>query len=179
MIKMVMIATLLIFIAAVPAIAYQSLNEVYANASGNGQYDKYLDLDPAVEYLGDLNVTGGVNVCINGNGAIIHGQSNCPSLCISGSNLHIEDCVMIGGMGAIYIAGDGSITAINNTITGCFESGIRTYYLGNNFLSELWNNIITDCYYGVFVIENERPYYIGYNTVYGITSFRYAEFCPG
>ena len=176
--KPILIVTLFMFLCNIPVLAYESLYEVYSNAGGNGQYDKYLELNPDIEYLGDLNVVNGVNAYIDGHGAIIHGQDSRPAICVSGANLHLQNCVIVGGYGGVYLASDCSAMLVNNTITGCFDSGVKSYSI-NYSNTQYWNNIITDCYYGIYCVEYERPYYIAYNTIHNTTSYRYAEYCPG
>jgi len=176
--KLTLFFIVLILAGGTPAIAYQSLWEAYQDAPSYGGYDVYLELDQAIEYEGPLNIVGGVNVYINGNGAIIHGV-NGVSIGVANSNLDIENCVIVGGIGGIYVGPQGSGTINNNTITGMTDAGIRTYYPNQSVGVFIRNNIITDCYYGFFGIEDELPEYIGYNTIYDTWSYRYAEFCPG
>ncbi|MCD6162978.1 MAG: right-handed parallel beta-helix repeat-containing protein [candidate division Zixibacteria bacterium] len=177
--KTLLIIIMMLLMGNIPAIAYQSLWEVYDEAGGSGEYDKWLDLDPSIEYLGNLNITTGLNVYINGHGALIHGRINTGAICVSGSHLDIENCVIIDGHAGLYIGSGSSAIIKNNTITGMTDSGIRTFYIGIGANTQIYDNIITDCYYGYFGIENEIPGYIGFNTVYNTISYRYAEFCPG
>ena len=172
--------TILVLVLAlgVPALAYQSLYEVYQDAGGYGNYDKWIDLDPTVEYLGNLNING-VAVYINGHGAIIHGRVSTGAICVTNATLDIENCIFVEGGAGIYL-GNGSAGEIhNNVMTGMTDSGIRSYYIGANNNVNIWDNIITDCNYGFFGIEGELPQYIAYNTVFNATTYRYAEYCPG
>jgi len=177
--KLFLLFIVLLTAGGSPAFAYQILWEVYQDAPAFGDYDAYIELDPAIEYEGPLNIVGGVNVYINGNGAIIHGNSGVSVGVANNSNLDIENCVIVGGIGGIYVGPAGSGTINNNTITGMSDAGIRTYYPNHSAGVFIINNIITDCYYGFIGIEYELPEYIGYNTVYDAWHYRYAEFCPG
>lgn len=177
--KFLMIIIIILLVGNIPAIAYESLLEVYNQAGGYGEYDKWLELDPDVEYLGNLSIAPGVNVYINGHGALIHGRTNSGAICVSNSHLDIENCVIIDGHAGLYIGAGASAVIKNNTIKGMIDSGIRTFYINGGVNSQIYNNIITDCNYGFFGIDYEIPQYIGFNTVYNTISYRYAELCPG
>ena len=59
------------------------------------------------------------------------------------------------------------------------SAGIRSYTIGTPNQLYIYDNIIIDCYDGLICNEPEHPFYIGYNTVYTATRYRYAEFCEG
>jgi hypothetical protein len=174
------VVTVIMLLIFTPCFAYQSLQEVFDQATGQGEYDKYLELDPTVEYLGDLHLNSSGDVCIMGNGARIFSRNTYMiSIAVSGSRLDIQNCVFIGGGGAIYFSTNVAGTIKNNTIIGCTSSGIRTYSIGASNQLYIYDNILADCYDGIFCNEDEHPVYLGYNTVYNATRYRYAENCPG
>jgi hypothetical protein len=174
-----MIVVVLLF-GVMPCLAYQSLQEVYDQAGGQDGYDKYIELDPTIEYLGDLNIAEDGKICIMGHGAKVFPQSDYNiHIGVSRSWLDIQNCVFIGGGGAVYIGLDGSGTVKNNTIVGCLNAGIRTYSIGITNDVVIYDNIIIDCYDGFFCNEEEHPDYLGYNTVFNAERYRYVEFCSG
>ena len=86
------------------------LKEVYEIAPAQGEYDKYLVLETSVIYTGglligkiydpniaDLSGQDGLNVRIEGNGAILdlEGEQICISFC--DNKLDIDNCVIING----------------------------------------------------------------------------------
>ena len=178
--RLIMLLTvIMLLLGGVPCMAYESLQQLFNEADSYGEYDRYIVLDPDTEYSGDLRIMAGHSVCVVGNGARIYAQSNnLIQVGVYSSRLDIQNCVMIGGLGGIYFGTNASGTICNNTITGCSESGIRLFAIGSYNQDYVYDNIITDCYYGLFCNELERPSYLGYNTVYDIYSYRYAEFCP-
>jgi hypothetical protein len=174
------IVALALLLGFAPCMAYQSLQEVFDQATGQGEYDKYIELNPYMEYLGDLGIPTGYNVCIMGNGARIFSRNAyMVHVTVSAARLDIQNCVFIGGGGAVYLALGAAGTIKNNTIIGCSSAGIRTYTIGEDNEVYIYDNIITDCYDGVFCNEDEHPDYLGYNTVYNVGRYRYAEICPG
>lgn len=180
MIQKLLAITFIFFLSIMPLLAYESLQDVYNEASGNGQYDKYIELNPDIEYLGDLRISAGHNVFLDGHGARIYAEGdNFINIGISLSTLDIQNCVIIGGLGGIYLSVQAAGTIKNVTITGCREAGIRTYAVGSANNIAIYDNIMTDCLYGFFCNEEEHPQYLGQNTIYGMVSYRYAEFCPG
>jgi len=160
------------------AFSYQSLQEVYNEAEPGQQFDKYIELDPEIEYLGDLMIFDGMNVYIDGHGAKIYGEHTDLVIGVYSSNLEIHNCVIIGGYGGIYISNLSSGKIYCNTIIGCSEAGIRTYYIDRNKDTEIYDNIITDADYGVFVIEDELPDYVAFNDLHNISQIGYVQYCP-
>jgi hypothetical protein len=178
--KVMLFAAAFLLLGSLPGLADQSLQELYNQADGQGIYDRYIELNPDLEYIGDLRIMSGHSVCVMGNGAKIFGQgNNLIQVGVFGSRLDIQNCVMIGGLGGVYFSTGASGTIKNNTITCCAEAGIRTYTIGSANNVDVYDNIITDCYYGFFCNETEHPSYLGYNTIFNTISHRYAEFCPG
>jgi hypothetical protein len=163
--------------------AYVSLQQVYDNAGSGGGYDKLLELDPQEEYGGDLYITSGVTVCIQGNGAKIIGLSSpTRAIRVYGSKLDIDHCILVGrntGQDGIYYDSNSYGKAANNTITSFKNSGITTYYIQASSGMVIENNIITDCYYGYYGIEDYMPTYFAYNCVSGNHSLNRAYYCPG
>ena len=170
---------LILAISIAPAFAYQSLQEIYEAAGPWGDYDKYLELDPEIEYLGDMHVSEAISVMVIGNGAIIHGRPYNISIGAFFGRLDVTGCIVIGGGYGIYYSTDASGNVFNNTVVGCSEYGISTIYQDEDYGVHVWNNIITDCFHGFYCIEYHYPEYLGYNTIYGVTGYRYAEFCVG
>ena len=87
-----------------------TLKEVYEIAPAQGEYDKYLVLETGVTYAGglligkifdpnidELSGQDGLNVRIEGNGAILdlEGEQICISFC--DNKLDIDNCVIING----------------------------------------------------------------------------------
>jgi hypothetical protein len=162
--------------------AYQSLQEVYNNAGPGGGYDKLLELDPAVEYGGDLSIPSGVTVCIHGKGAKIFGLSS-PNRAIQvyGSGLDIDHCVFVGddvGNDALYFDTTSYGEVINNTIVDFRNAGIKVYYYNVSQGLRVENNIVIGCAYGVYAEENYEPTYIAYND-FRNNGYNYAHYCPG
>jgi len=176
-ILIIVFSMLLLFM--VPAFAQQSLQEIYEAAEPMGDYDKYVELDPDTEYIGDLRISAAINVCIIGNGAIIYGRPYRMSVGVFFGRLDISGCIVSGGGSGIYYSTQASGTIFNNTVVGCDQHGIATIYQDEDIGVEIWNNIIIDCHYGFYCIEEHHPSYLGYNTVYNSTLYRYAELCPG
>jgi hypothetical protein len=179
MLKLLITLIAVIVMASSPAMAYQSLQAIFLEADGQGGYDRYIELDPDIEYLGDLRISPGLNVYLNGNGAKIYAQNNnLIQVGVTASNLDIQNCVFIGGLTGLYYVNEASGTINNNTITGCIDAGIKIMYPNHISGTYVYDNIITDCCYGFYCVEGEHPQYLGYNTVYSIVRYRYAEFCP-
>ena len=172
------IIMLAILITAMPAAAYQSLQEIFDQANGDGEYHKYIELDPATEYHGDLDIPPGLDVRIQGNGAIIWGLDSPKDIRVLASRLDISDCIIIGGNYGIYYDTMSTGSINNNTIVDCNYSGLAVMYHNTNVGVEIWDNIIIEGHFGLFCIEGLRPNYIGYNTIYGTGGHRYGELCP-
>jgi len=177
--KILIIVALIVLITCSPVFAYQSLQQIFLDADGQNGYDKYIELDPDIEYLGDLRISGGLDVYLDGNGAHIYAQnSSMLQIGVNGSKLDIQNCVLIGGLCGIYSANEGSGTFRNNTIVGCLDAGIKVLYPNGIIGNYIYDNIITGCTDGLYCVELEHPQYIGYNTIYNVSRYRYAEFCP-
>ncbi|MCP4581800.1 MAG: right-handed parallel beta-helix repeat-containing protein [candidate division Zixibacteria bacterium] len=179
MYKLLILLIAIILIASTPALAYQSLQILFSEAESQGGYDKYIELDPGIEYLGDLRIGSGLNVYLNGNGAKVYAQNNnLIHIGVTGSNLDIQNCILIGGLGGIYFVNEASGTIKNNSISGCIDTGIKIMYPNLGAGTYVYDNIVTDCCYGFYCVEGEHPAYLGYNTIYDAFRYRYAEFCP-
>jgi hypothetical protein len=175
--RQLILSIILISIFSIPAFAYESLQEVFDNAGPSGDYTKYLELDPMVEYSGDLYIDQQMMVYINGNGALIY-SSDSMAVFISFGDLTITNCVIIGGQYGVYFGLNSSGKVYSNTINQSGTSGISINYQNMDKGVEVWDNIITDCAYGFICIEEYHPSYIGYNTIYNARVYRYAEWCP-
>jgi hypothetical protein len=157
----------------------QSLMEAYDRASSYGRYSKYLELDTAFAYDGDLVIPSGQNVFIDGGGALIFGIETDASIRVGeNSNLDILNCVIVGGQGGILFDSLVSGTISNNTIVGCREAGISAQLGYRNNLTFIWSNIITACLFGIYCVDS-IPAYVAYNDIFDIDSLRYALYCPG
>ncbi len=177
-----LLVVIILLFGSIQAAAYQSLQECYDEASGNGEYDKYVVLDPDIEYYGDLSLYNQGDVCIEGNGARIYADPDDPNpilITCAATNLDISHCIFIEGIGAIYLAANASGDIRNCTMVGMTQAAIRSYSIGENNQVHIYDNIIYGCYDGLICNEFEMPSYIGYNTVYDCTRHRYAEFCEG
>jgi hypothetical protein len=156
----------------------QSLMEAYDRASGFGRYSKYLQLDPAVNYDGDLVIPSRQNVFIDGRGARIFGMETDVSIRVGeNSNLDILQCIFVGGQGGILFDSLVSGTISNNTIVGCREAGISAQLGYRNNQTFIWSNIIVDCMFGIYCVDS-IPTYVAYNDIFDIDSLRYALYCP-
>ncbi|MCP4580137.1 MAG: right-handed parallel beta-helix repeat-containing protein [candidate division Zixibacteria bacterium] len=176
--KLWIISAAVLLLGCVPLLADQSLQEVFDLSESYGEYDKYIELDPELEYIGDLEIPAGLRVYLNGHGALIQGRSYSTSIKVMGSLLDLSNCVIVDGYYGIYYDTLSAGSIHSNTVVGCRYSGISVMYQDMNFDVEIWDNIITDCVIGFLCIEDWIPVYIGYNTVYGMEMFRYAELCP-
>ena len=177
-----LLAVVFLLLLCLPVAAQESLREWYEQAGPNGEYDKFVELDPAMEYYGDLSLYDVGNICIMGNGAKILADpddQNPILIGVAACRIDIQNCLFIGGMGAIYIAVNSSGTIKNNTIIGTYNTAIRTYTIGDDNELYIYDNIIIDSYDGLICNEYEQPSYLGYNTTYNCTRYRYAEFCEG
>jgi len=162
-----------------PAVfAYQSLQELYVQAGPYGEYDRYVELDSTVDYLGDLRILEDITVCLNGNGAVIHVDDYSIGVGVWLGDLDIHNCVLVGGNCGILFSTDASGEIRSNTVTDCQLYGIAVVYPNMQAGVTVWDNIITDSYYGLYCVEYYHPTYIGYNTVFNATMYRYAELCP-
>jgi len=155
-----------------------SLQQVYIQAGGYAGYDKYIELNPDSSYIGDLYIPEGLKVYIDGNGAMIYGLPYYTSIHVWGSILDISHCIILGGYNGIFFDTLSAGTISSNTVVGCNNIGISVIYQDLSDDAEIWDNIITDCNVGFLCLEDWHPRYIGYNTVYGMETYRYAELCP-
>lgn len=158
--------------------AYESLQEVYNQASDSGRYTKFIELDSTFQYTGDLMIPSDQNVYINGHGAIIFNPPDIPSIYVGiNSNLDIERCVFVGGLMALNFAQIAGGTVNNNTIVGCREQSIYCDGGYNNRQLNIWSNIICDAMFAVYCIDS-IPGFVDYNDICAIDSIDYALFCP-
>jgi len=173
-----LVLLLIILLVASQAYGYQSLREVYDSTEPGEGYLKYIVLDPEVEYAGDLITSYRDTVRIIGNGAIIHAISS-NAISANRTLLDISGCVFVDGISAITYQSGSCGKIFNNTIVGFDDIGIKIDHpnLGTNV--EIYNNIIIDCQYGIWAIEEYLPEYIAYNVNDDISGFEYALLCPG
>ena len=162
-----------------PALAYESLQQVYDNAGPMGEYDKYIELDPATGYLGDLVIATGLHTYINGHGAIIHGEPGARAVWVFASSLDIANCIIVGGMNGIHYDTLSAGSIHNNTVVGCDSIGIVVFYHDYNQGAEVWDNIIVGGMYGFIRLEGWPLNYMDYNTIYNSSIYRYGDYCPG
>ena len=158
--------------------AYESLQSVYNQAEGNSEYDKYIDLDPEIEYLGDLFIDSGTSTYINGHGAIIHGTTGTRAVWVYASHLDISYCIISGGQNGIHFDTLSSGSIHNNTVVDCDSIGITVYFHDYNQGVEVWDNIVVGGMYGFIRLEEWPTNYLGHNTVYEPSVYRYGDYCP-
>lgn len=170
------ILSLLFIISSVHA--YESLQAVYNQAGGGGGYDKYIELDPETEYLGDLIIDTGMNTYINGHGARIIGMSGNRAIYVYASNLDLSHCIIIGGQNGIHYDTLSSGTIHNNTVADCDSIGITVYYHDYSQGAEVWDNIVVGSMYGFIRLEDWPANYLGHNTIYDTEIHRYGDYCP-
>lgn len=175
--KLIISIILIIVVLISPAAAYQSLQALYDTAQPQNGYDKYIELDPAIEYEGDLLINSPDKICLMGNGAKIFGRPYLMSVSVVYAHLDILECTFIGGGYGIYYVLDSYGSISNNTIINCSEQGIATIYFDEDRGLEIFNNIITGSNYGFLCIENHHPSYLGFNTIWDAGTYRYAEQC--
>jgi len=166
------------FLLSPPVFGYESLQELYEQAGSQGEYDKYLELDPETEYEGDLRVNGDIDVCLIGNGAVIYGIPNTVAVGVWGSHLDISGCVIVDAAYGIFYSTNSSGEIRGNTIDNCSEWGISVIYPDMQAGVTVWDNIVTNSYYGFYCVEYFHPVYLGYNTIHSTNSYRYCELCP-
>jgi len=170
---------IVIFAGNSGAFGYQSLQEIFDNSGPCYGYDRYMVLDPTIEYEGDLDLWTGESVRIIGNGAKIFGNDSTNAIKVYGTGLDISGCVFIGGENALFYMMNAYGKAFNNTVIGADTCGMRTYYRSEDPGVEFYNNIIVDCYYAIGAVEYNLPGYIGYNILYSSIELDYAMYCPG
>ncbi|MBD3168410.1 MAG: hypothetical protein GF307_02930 [candidate division Zixibacteria bacterium] len=163
-----------------PSFAYQSLQEVFDNAGPGQGYDIYIELDPEIEYLGDLYIYDGEVVRIVGNGARIHVTPTRQGIVVDFSTLDISGCVFIGGLFNLYYGYNSQGRIFNNT----FYSPDSLASIGVDYTDwftdiEIYNNIISGAPYGILATEDNIPEFIDYNIVYNSDFEHYAYICPG
>jgi hypothetical protein len=137
-----------------------SLKEAHDLATAASGYDKYIVLDTGVTYTGGLFIggtfnritaefeSGGADVCIVGNGAILdlQGAEICISYC--SNRLDIQDCVIINGAvryvgyqdGLVNLVPQGSVTYV--TFYKPHDYAVRLFGAGPDILVE--RNIAMD-----------------------------------
>jgi hypothetical protein len=173
-----LISALIMLIGITIVHADISLQEVFIQADGYAGYDKYIELDADSIYIGDLYIPEGLRVFIDGHGAMINGLPYYTSIHVWGSLLDVSHCVIYGGYNGIVFDTLSAGTINSNTVVGCNNIGITVLYQDLSDDAEIWDNIVTDCDVGFLCLENWHPRYIGYNTIYGMEVYRYAELCP-
>ncbi len=165
------------------AYGYQSLQEVFDNAGPGNGYDKYVVLDPAIEYEGDLTIDNAGYVGIVGNGANIYVIDATSGIYIQDSQVDISECCITvaneQGLRVCIFYGVGSCGIVhNNTIVNGTYTGIRCKKDHQTDPGiTIYDNIITDCLYGILADEYYLPVYVGYNIVFNSTKYDYAEKC--
>jgi hypothetical protein len=178
MLRQIIIATITLIIVMPSLYAYESLQAVYNQAGGYGEYDKYIELNAETEYLGDLVIDTGARTAIHGNGAIIFGAPGTRAVYVYASHLDIANCIIIGGQNGIHFDTLSSGSINNNTVVDCDSIGITVYYHDYNEGAEVWDNIVVGCMYGFIRLEEWPPNYLGHNTVFDSDIFRYGDYCP-
>lgn len=154
---------IVLFFFIILAISAQSitLKQAYKEASGNENYDKFVQLETGVTYTGGLYVgrtfnrflneylgDEGEDIFIQGNGAILDLQG--AELCISYTDkrLDIENLIVINGNIRYRGVNNTDIVAMpTGSVRYCTfykpqDFGIRLYGCGENILLE--RNIVVD-----------------------------------
>jgi len=129
MILRILIIIFVVFFFFLEAI---TLQQVYETAQAVGEYDRYLSLETGVTYTGGILIgkiydpvlqelvgPEGLNVRIQGNGAILNleGEQICISYC--NNKLDIDNC--------IFINGNIRYRGINNTVGSEMPTGFIEY----------------------------------------------------
>jgi len=129
MILRILIIIFVVFCFSLEAI---TLQQVYETAQAVGEYDRYLSLETGVTYTGGILIgkiydpvlqelvgPEGLNVRIEGNGAILdlEGEQICISYC--NNKLDIDNC--------IFINGNIRYRGINNTVGSEIPTGFIEY----------------------------------------------------
>jgi len=110
LISKISVLIILIVLLTCQFLSAVSLKEAYESASALDGYDKYLDLETGVTYTGGLIIgkvfdhrtsslygETGLDVRIQGNGAIIDLQGSQLSISCCENILDIEDCIIMNG----------------------------------------------------------------------------------
>ncbi|RLI62992.1 MAG: hypothetical protein DRO88_10975 [Promethearchaeia archaeon] len=105
--KILLLIFLLILVSSAHSI---TLKEIYQTAPAQGVYDKYLVLETGVTYTGglligkifdpviaDLSGPEGLDVRIEGNGAILNLEGEQISISYCNNKLDIDNCIIING----------------------------------------------------------------------------------
>jgi len=148
-----------------------NLQDLY-NACGpaNG-YDKYLELDPMVDYEGRLTVDSGVMTAIKGNGAqvdlgpygyifaegedtvldidhvVIYGNDGAPGIYYEAASTGTVDSCTVDGCQSGVLAWIDTVVSIKNSVfTNSTEYGIAKYDSAKTTITycDVWNNGIYD-----------------------------------
>lgn len=156
------------------AFGFESLQYAYNMAQPAMGYDKYVQLDPDLEYQGDLVIESAGRIRIDGGGAKIFPSYMLQSIKVENSTLDISGCVFIMNMNSITygIGSDGKI--FQNTIYGNDHSGIYIREHNPDPGIEIYDNIIANCENGIMVAPYYYAEYIAYNIVFNSNAYNYA-----
>jgi hypothetical protein len=183
--KMVLFLIPIILLGVNQAFSYQSLQEVFDNAGPGEGYDKYVVLNPFVEYEGDLIIESAGSVRIIGNGAMIFGNQFHRCIQVFDSQLDISGCIIkiIGPGGyrvCIAYSTDSYGSVFNNTLISSNYAGVFTD--GEHSINpgvEIYDNIMFDCRFSILGYDVLVPVYIAYNIIFESRAYDYAKICPG
>ena len=173
-ISILLITTALAF-TGTAAVDIQNAYDACGPANG---YDKYLVLNPANTYTGELEVDTGKDSCIKGNGAVIHldnsGKIGAES---GGTKLDIDHAVIHGnGSGYGVHVKTGAKANINFCTIDNLYFGV---YVWDNSTVTVKNSIITNNFlYGVGYEETTNVS-ITYVDAWNNGQGNYGEYCEG
>lgn len=191
--KQILLIVFMLFMLSLQSI---SLASVFDSATGNDEYDKVLNLESGNIYTGSLFIGGwynqisgtfhdtlGVNVKVEGNGAVIDLQGGFLCIQYTSKRLDITNCVIINGCvkyrGA-SLGGDlipeGSVTYC--TFYNCEDYAIRLHQSGGGVT--ISHNIVMDSYSTGFDFANFNSLYLesmptGHNIVKSIFDNEYGS----
>ncbi len=175
--KAILATIVIVLLIQLPAFALESLRDVYLNAQPGNGYLKYIELDPNVEYEGNLVISGSDTVRIIGNGAKIFVPVYSYAISVNRSKLDISGCVFINGVSALVYQSSSSGEICNNSFYNFSHSAMKIDHPHPTENVQIYDNIISNCQYGIWALEGYLPGYIAYNIVYNSGAFHYAQLC--
>ncbi|UCE27646.1 MAG: hypothetical protein JSW52_02525 [Candidatus Coatesbacteria bacterium] len=173
------ISILLITIAlAFTGAAAVDIQDAYDACGPANGYDKYLVLNPATTYTGELTVDTGKDSCIKGNGAVIHLDNNGRITASgSGTELDIDHTVIYGnGSGQGVRVDTGAKAAIDFCTIDNLNFGVLVW---DNSTTYVKNSITTNHNgYGVGY-EDTANVNISYTDSWNNGQGNYGKYCEG
>ena len=157
-----------------------TLQEVFNNSGSNGDYEKYLVLEPNQIYTGGLGIYEG-DVFIDCQGSIIDLQNQNGIWIYADENylatLDIQYCNIING--AYYGLSYSGISS--GTIQNCNfynnDIGVKPFDYSELIIENC--NFINNITYGLGIIGEHAEVTINYSNSWGCENGDYWENCPG